>query len=1311
MRIEALSKMGYYPTPASQLPLILSWLAKSAATGETRLLDPCCGKGEALAALAHSLGKAAAYGIELSYSRAEAAEQALDHVLAAGFENAVLTDATFSLALLNPPYDGETATGGGERLEARFLLSTTPLLCEGGVLVYIIPEGRVDEKIAKHLAGWYGSLRCFRFSEPDYQAFRQVIIFGQKKAYRPPAQEAIEAVQCWAQGQVVTGYEEKLIEVEADAPPEGLLLPPESGEARRRTRKVTVPVYAPLTAIPTGNGEYSVPPSPAAGPRGQAFRFKQAPVSEEDYLHAADRAAAALERSRAWLSLVPEIEAQTITPAITPKQGHISMLVTAGLLGSTLVTHNGRPLLLKGGTEKYTVRVDEDNEEEEIDYDPSDADQKKHLFRVRVEERSRPTLYLLDEQGGLEFCNDPQRISEVLRVHVTELAQRVIGRNTPRYDMKPAAWEWQVFDPLSIGRTLSGRKETGLTEFQKHLSVALGRLLLATGSGLINAEMGSGKSCTALAVAEYLEAALARKGAHRSAYPVLVVGPGVVTGDQNWPKETREVVPGAVPKVIESAARPLPKPTKVVEWLKAQGIGIDDDLFEGLSARLVWREVVKIAQAQGRLVGAECLPQRMALRHTLQQAEKTPPRKRQGAAKPNLLDARIGGYGWLGLGDLPRDKTHAAEMARRYSLAQFVDEYRAGRLPHKSVAILSYETAKLGSGRVPAMAVRKLRIHWREDGEERAKIIDACACPHCGQIVANDYGDEGQAVPWEIITPAKASQFIGARRRYCQAPAPRWAWNPETGQHEQQAADADGSPYVCGAPLFAYTELRREAAARYIQRKAKHFFPLLLIDELHEAKAKGTGNGWALTVMANCSPYSLGLTGTLFGGYSTSIFWLMYRLSALVRRDFGFHDEMEWARKYGLLRYTFYVSRPEDVLEDGSYTGQRFMSRVDERPGILPASIRVGLPKITFASLQDIGLPLPPYNEEVIWLPLEGRMADQYHDLADGSLMGKPYPPDSLYAWAVDEMKSGTKGALSVWLTSALNRVNSMFREEEVWFNRRVDGRGKYATRLPELVTTLPGLGDGFISPKDRWLANRCQAERDEGRKALVFIRQTGKRDIQPHVAQVLQDSGLRVGVLSPSIEPRRRVAWIEQQAPKLDVLLTNAKLVKVGLNLRMFATAVFLEIEWSLAVLWQAMRRVYRPGSPLPVRILFPTYENTLEERAINLLGQKMRAAQLFYGDTVASALCDGEEGDFLNDLILSVLASSTPLERATSIFGMQNDMTASPLGSPTALSPRLAQVELRTWAEWLSARQAGMAHSGGRRKSEPPKEQMSMF
>jgi hypothetical protein len=235
-----------------------------------------------------------------------------------------------------------------------------------------------------------------------------------------------------------------------------------------------------------------------------------------------------------------------------------------------------------------------------------------------------------------------------------------------------------------------------------------------------------------------------------------------------------------------------------------------------------------------------------------------------------------------------------------------------------------------------------------------------------------------------------------------------------------------------------------------------------------------------------------------------------------------------------------------------------------------------------------------------------------------------------------------------------------------------------------------------IAAPKDLWLAERCLAERREGRKSLVFVRQTGKRDIQPHLVEILKEHGLRVGVLSPSVSPRRRVAWIQRHAPAIDVLLTNARLVKVGLNLRMFSTAVFYEFEWSLAILWQAMRRVYRPGASLPVRILFPAYENTLEERALSLIGQKMKAASLFYGDEVASALTDEDESDFLNELVRSVLQREK-LAKTAGVFGMENNLSASPSGSLTSVSP-VVLPEL-TLDQWLSQRSVAVNLKRARR------------
>jgi predicted RNA methylase len=103
MRIEGQSKMGYYPTPETSLHYITTWLSL-AGDGLRRYLDPCAGKGETLAAIAAAHGPADCYGIELSDLRAAEAKTVLNYVLNTGYEYAVLTDETFSLVLLNPPY-------------------------------------------------------------------------------------------------------------------------------------------------------------------------------------------------------------------------------------------------------------------------------------------------------------------------------------------------------------------------------------------------------------------------------------------------------------------------------------------------------------------------------------------------------------------------------------------------------------------------------------------------------------------------------------------------------------------------------------------------------------------------------------------------------------------------------------------------------------------------------------------------------------------------------------------------------------------------------------------------------------------------------------------------------------------------------------------------------------------------------------------------------------------------------------------------------------------------------------------------------
>jgi len=133
---------------------------------------------------------------------------------------------------------------------------------------------------------------------------------------------------------------------------------------------------------------------------------------------------------------------------------------------------------------------------------------------------------------------------------------------------------------------------------------------------------------------------------------------------------------------------------------------------------------------------------------------------------------------------------------------------------------------------------------------------------------------------------------------------------------------------------------------------------LLIVDEVHQAKAKGTGVAWILQVLSQACKFTLGASGTLFGGYSTSVIMLWYRLIRDVRKEFSFKDEEAWVRQFGLLRQVFYLSGNAETQEDGAFTGTKFHETVSEQPGVSPAIMRFGLPFCTFISLKDIGLPL-----------------------------------------------------------------------------------------------------------------------------------------------------------------------------------------------------------------------------------------------------------------------------------------------------------------------------------------------------------------
>ncbi len=187
MRLEGQIKMGYYPTPLRVVERVRSFL--KLPDRKVAILDPCCGEGLAVKHLLSGC-HVETYGIELDKKRAEEAKLSLDHVLACGYEEARISNNVFSILWLNPPYDFETMGDNVEKLTERkektFLLNTIKYLKVGGILIYIIPQSRLDKSIAKTLSSKFENIQVYRFVDGEYEGYKQIVVLGRKKRNTEP---------------------------------------------------------------------------------------------------------------------------------------------------------------------------------------------------------------------------------------------------------------------------------------------------------------------------------------------------------------------------------------------------------------------------------------------------------------------------------------------------------------------------------------------------------------------------------------------------------------------------------------------------------------------------------------------------------------------------------------------------------------------------------------------------------------------------------------------------------------------------------------------------------------------------------------------------------------------------------------------------------------------------------------------------------------------------------------------------------------------------------------------------------------------
>ena len=419
---------------------------------------------------------------------------------------------------------------------------------------------------------------------------------------------------------------------------------------------------------------------------------------------------------------------------------------------------------------------------------------------------------------------------------------------------------------------------------------------------------------------------------------------------------------------------------------------------------------------------------------------------------------------------------------------------------------------------------------------------------------------------------------------------------------------------------------RRFPLATYLKNKYTGYFDLLISDECHEYKGAATAQGIALDHLGKAARQTLALTGTLLGGYSSNLFYLLFRISPDIRKDFKFRDIKRWMELYGVLEKITFVS----ANDEGRASLKKAQEvRWHERPGISPALIPELLPRAIFLKLSDLNIALPPYREIAHSIDMEPEQKEAYRSFQDDLLTELRMA-----------LNQGSKRLLGVYLQALLGYSDSPWVQEII--------KDKESSRVLAESTPLP---ENTLYPKEKELLRICTEAKRDNRKTVVYCVHTETRDITERLKKILGDAGLQTEVLKASkVKAGEREEWI--QSFRGDVLITHPRNVQTGLDLIQFPEVVWYQQDYSVYIVRQASRRSWRIGQKEPVNVHHLYYKNTIQEKAITLNVKKLRAALLTEGE-----LTDGQFLEQLEEDGLVALAK-TIINRAEEKISLESEL-----------------------------------------------------
>lgn len=1202
-RLESIAVGGYFPTPPHVVQMISAMLDYN---GASAVVDPCAGEGAAVFSLLPSR-VCEVYTCEMERSRhaalvarakASGSWRAENHAL---HGDAFLVDVRAARGLygggahvlyLNPPYDLDPVHA---RLEERFLERFTDVLRSDGLLVFVVPFYALKasaETLALHYDVSVGG-GCWRFPDPDFDVYRQVVLFARKVEGRLEPSTYVRAqVLAWsesaddmpvlgtAEPRSVTifgeSYSSSMTWQIQQVDVEELVAKSSPWKTRARPGAVAAPVPHILSELPV-----------------QDLSFRSYPL------------------------------------ATSPRPAHIAAGIASGLFNGRRVSGNGPDLLVKGVFDREFKTVEEKKNKEGETTALVQVQQPKLVTTVLDLETS--TYRTLNSAGLAELLEDyGDSLMGVMREQCPVLYDPLKHSGEPLAPVARNLYTAQAHAARALVKLLtgperaaillgeigSGKTGTALTAAKTVLSNRAGKVIVLCPPHLLQSWRNEASAVVPEATVTVLETvfdvdALAKGN---SGFHIAVLSRETAKLGHGWIAVTG-MCPGcgaALPEgdLAKKRARCPAKPRRPTDALA----GVMIDLALRLAPHAPGNDRVA-ALVTGRHL-SRCL------------------------AAWKLAPARE----WTGLSTEFVARA-VAEIVPRIATSDFPEQ-----LPRALGALLAGQPDAMLEVVVRELA-KPAADHYivREIQQAVAMLMTLARAVELnaeeGVMPADGSWYGGDSFADKIDrTRTDESGYptrIGRIRRAGDAVTSLDGHAPGSLDAALDVLANLSGKWItpdapCGTPLFqAVPEPRRIPLASYIAKRHPKLFGLLILDEGHEYATDGSAQERAAHRLTALGMPTILATGSIMNGYASSLFTNMWALSPDFRREFKRDEQSRFVDRFG---YRKIIVSEKDAhtgkpVSFGSHTDrvERTERAAGDAPGVLPLFLFRHLLAISVTLHKtDLALDLPPCKHIRHDLVPGPEMLAEYTKLA--AALKRQIIADRFKEDRAGKL-FGQLSELPSYLDRATDDIFPGGRGFEIRYPESVDGGAVIAAATP--------MAAEHRTEKEAWMLETLRAELAESRNVMVFAWHV---DVLPRLQRIIkEDLGEDAPILlADKVATGKRQAWIDSKIvkPKRRIMLANPVCIQTGLNnLVWFSSELWIENPaCNPTIFRQAIGRVDRIGQKATeTRIHMPVYVGTLQEQLYGLLLRKVAVAVSADGldpESALQAAGAGEDDGFLSGL-----------------------------------------------------------------------------